>query len=128
MHRTDDSNYVLYIEPPAGEKLEHPIVDKLTSVMEHALSKCISGVAQYSDVNDSGTFNDGLGYKGFHRSECGQMSDNHDHLLENGMITNSLAPFYLKYYRNSIPSTELEKVEKLFKFYMERGFDDFDQH
>lgn len=124
MHRTDDSHYLLYIEPPAKEKLEYPVVDKLTSVVEHALTKAISGIARYSNINDKGTFKtDSGGYRGFHRTECGIFSDNHDHALENGMITNSLAPFYLMYYRNSIPPSEIKKVEKLFAYYMDHGFE-----
>jgi hypothetical protein len=63
------------------------------------------------------SFRGGSGYKGTHRTECGERSSNTDHLLENGMITNSLAPFYLKWYRYSIPETEMKKVLQLKEFY-----------
>ena len=33
------------------------------------------------------------------------------------MITNSLASFYLSYYRNVIPASEIKKVCRLFLFY-----------
>lgn len=117
MHREDNSKYLLYIEPKASEKLKEPIDDDLTKMMEMALSKAERGVAGYSRLNDVGTFNRGMGYKGFHRTECGERSDSCDFLLENGMITNSLAPFYLRWYRYSIPETEMKKVHELAEFY-----------
>ncbi len=33
------------------------------------------------------------------------------------MITNSLAPFYVKYYRYSIPETDMIKLNQLLDFY-----------
>lgn len=122
MNRSDKSKYVLYIEPPATEKLDFPVVDALTSVMEYALAHSITGVARYSDLDDSGTFDEGNGWRGSHRTECGEVSTNHDYLLQNGMITNSLAPFYLRYYRHSIPQTEIDKVQELLTFYIRNGF------
>jgi hypothetical protein len=132
MHREDNSKYLLYIEPPASDKLQEPINDELTQLMEMALSKAERGTANYSDLQDLGdgidwthkdktyrvtSFRGGSGYKGIHRTECGERSSNTDHLLENGMITNSLAPFYLKWYRYSIPETEMKKVLQLKEFY-----------
>jgi hypothetical protein len=117
MHREDNSKYLLYIEPKASEKLKEPINDELTELMEMALSKSEKGTGRYSDINDMGTFRGGSGYKGLHGTECGQISTNGDYLLENGMITNSLVPFYLRWYRYSIPETEMKKVLELQKFY-----------
>ena len=117
MHREDNTKYLLYIEPKVSDKLKEPINDDLTKMMEVALSKSQEGVARYSDTSDSGSFQKGSGYKGSHSTECGQRSSNKDYLLENGMITNSLAPFYLKWYRYSIPETEMKKVLELQKFY-----------
>lgn len=37
------------------------------------------------------------------------------------MITNSLAPFYLMYYRNSIPVSEIKKTIRLYLFYQVGG-------
>ena len=102
MHREDNSKYLLYIEPPAQDKLQEPINDELTQLMEMALSKSTQGTANYSNLGDSGSFRKGSGFKGSHRTECGESSSNMDYLLENGMITNSLAPFYLKWYRTPI--------------------------
>ncbi len=132
MHREDNSKYLLYIEPSAQDKLKEPINDELTQLMEMALSKAERGTANYSNLQDLGdgtdwthkdktyrvtSFRGGSGYKGFHRTECGERSSNTDYLLENGMITNSLAPFYLKWYRYSIPETEMRKVLQLKEFY-----------
>jgi hypothetical protein len=132
MHREDSSKYLLYIEPKKEDKLGEPINDELTQMMEMALSKSRKGAARYSKLEDMGdgynwthngqtkrvpSFREGTAYKGFHGTECGERSSNCDFLLENGMITNSLAPFYLKWYRYSIPETEMKKVLELQKFY-----------
>lgn len=119
MHREDNSKFMLYIEPKASEKLQKPIEDGLTRIMERALKLAKTGTANYSNIEDSGesSFNEGSGFRGVHRTECGETSENHEYLLENGYITNSLAPFYLKWYRNSIPETEMKKVMELVDFY-----------
>jgi len=132
MHREDNSKYVLYIEPKKEDKLSEPINDELTQIMEMSLSKAKKGAANYSKLEDMGdgydweyngqskrvpSFREGTAYRGSHRTECGERSSNCDFLLENGMITNSLAPFYLKWYRYSIPEIEMKKVLELQKFY-----------
>jgi hypothetical protein len=136
MHREDNSKYLLYIEPKVNEKLTEPINDELVECMEMALSKSQKGAARYSDINDMGdgfdwnhngqirkvpSFSNRSAYKGSHRTECGERSSNCDYLLENGMITNSLAPFYLKWYRYSIPVSEMIKVEMLLEFYKNKN-------
>ena len=98
---SNDKNFLLYIEPKKEDKLETPINDELTSLMEMALSKA-KVIARY---------------RGWHTVDCGQRSDNRDYLLENGMQTNNLAPFYLRWYRYSIPESEMKKVEELRRFY-----------
>jgi hypothetical protein len=132
MHREDNSKFLLYIEPKASSKLTTPVEDGLTKIMQYALSKAKGGTAGYSNLSDKGhgtkrtisgltvdlpSFRPGSGYKGSHRTECGERSDNRDFLLENGFITNSLASFYLKWYRNSIPESEMTKLKELEKFY-----------
>jgi len=132
MHRNDKSKYLLYIEPSKEEKSEYPLEDNLTRLMELALSKSQKGTANYSDIKDMGDGYDwvyngktnripshrtGSGYKGTHRTDCGERSSNQDYLLENGMITNSLATFYLKWYRDSIPYNDIIKLNELAKFY-----------
>lgn len=117
MHREDDSKYLLYIEPKASEKLDEPVDDELTELMEMALSKAKSGSSRYMIRSDQGSFSNNNAWRGSHRTECGERSSNTDYLLENGMITNSLAPFYVKWYRYSIPESEMKKLEKLREFY-----------
>lgn len=132
MHREDNSKYLLYIEPKAIEKLKNPIDDELTELMEMAISKAEEGTANYSSLDDMGDGYDwvyggvtkripshrtGSAYKGVHRTGCGEISSNVDYLLENGMITNSLAPFYVRWYRYSIPESEMNKLKELQKFY-----------
>lgn len=117
MHRDDKSKYLLYIEPSKEDKLKEPINDELTDLIEMAMSKAQEGVARYSDEDDNGTFRKGAGFKGRHITDCGERSSNKDYLLENGMITNSLAPFYVKWYRYSIPENDMNKLEKLRQFY-----------
>lgn len=122
MHREDDSNFLLYIEPPVGEKLQIPVEDELVEIMEKALDKAKTGTAGYNHLdNDGSNFREGNAYKGWHSTGCGERSSNKDYLLSNGMITNSLAPFYLKWYRNSIPESEWKKLKKLEGFYSENS-------
>jgi hypothetical protein len=137
MHREDNSKYLLFIEPEKSEKLETPIDDELVKLVEMALQKAEKGTSFYSKIDNKGdeytfthngqertvpSFIRGSGYKGTHVTECGERSNNCDYLLENGMITNSLAPFYLKWYRYSIPETEMIKLKKLEEFYEHRNY------
>lgn len=117
MHRIDNTKFLLFIEPTAEEKLNVPIEDKYTKLMEYALTKAKLGAANYSAIGEEPNFREGSGWRGFHRTDCGQCSGNKEYLLENGMVTNSLAVFYLKYYRDSIPTSEMDKVFKLATFY-----------
>ena len=117
MHREDDSNYLLYIEPRKEEKLDIPIHDEWSKLVDYALSKSQFGAARYDDLTDTGHISLGNSYRGIHRTECGMYSSCRDYLLENGMITNSLCIFYLQWYRNSIPTSEWKKLNKLYEFY-----------
>ena len=117
MHRDDNSKFLLYIEPKASEKLLVPVNDEITALMEKAFSDAISGAANYNKVNEPESFSPKSGFKGFHRTDCGEISTNHDYLLRNNLITNSLAVFYVRWYRNSIPPSDWDKIEKLKTFY-----------
>ncbi len=132
MHRNDKSKYVLYIEPKREEKLTESLNDKLTQLVELALSKAKVGTGHYSSLDDMGdgfdwatnrgikripSFDESSMYKGVHRTECGEHSTNCDYLLENGMITNSLATFYVQWYRNSIHENDMNKLKELGQFY-----------
>ena len=115
MHRVDESRFLLYIEPKAVNKRHKPVNDELSMIMQYALTYSKKGLANYSDLKSLGKFNGtGKRYQGVHITACGEHSTNQDYLLENGMITNSLAYFYLRYYRTSIPGKEIKKIIRLF--------------
>lgn len=92
---------LLFIEPKEKDKLSKPINDELTELMEMALLN--------AKVCER--------YKGWHRTDCGEKSSACNYRLENGMKTNSLAPFYLRWYRYSIPESEMLKLKELETFY-----------
>lgn len=116
MDRIDNSRFLLYIEPKKEEKRETPVNDEITEIMERAFSEAQSGAANYSRIGEPEHFSNG-GWRGWHTCDCGETSTGHDYLLKNGMITNSLCVFYLQYYRNSIPKSEMNKVMELVSFY-----------
>lgn len=117
MHRADNTKFLLFIEPKREEKSSTPFNDDFVEVMKMALDKAKEGVSNYSRSDEEPVFSEGAGYKGVHHTACGKSSSNQDYLLENGMVTNSLAPFYLEHYRSAIPETEMKKVNELVKFY-----------
>jgi hypothetical protein len=104
---------LLFIEPTKEEKLLEPINDDLTELMQYALKHH----AAEGGVSIDGTFEEGLTFRGFHTSPCGEATSSKDYLLENGMATNSMAVFYLQWYRNSIPQAEIEKLKDLAAYY-----------
>jgi hypothetical protein len=111
MHREDNSRYVLYIEPRKEEKSATPIDDMLTTKVTEALYTAKTGIAYYnSDKPGEENFIEGGCWKGFHVTDCGQVSGNREYLLPNGLITNSLAVFYVRWYRHSIPDCDIEKL------------------
>ena len=97
----DVSNkYFLMIEPDKeGSPSEYPIKDELTNKVDVIFSKCTK--SNYC-------------YKGFHITKCGKFSDNNDWILPNGMITNNLCTYYIRYYRKFIPEIEIEKIDKVY--------------
>jgi len=117
MHREDNSNYLLYIEPDPKLKSEVPDQGPAYTLVKMALERALEGTSNYSDLEDHGSFRQGNAFKGVHQAQDGTRSSNKDYLLENGMITNSLAPYYLMWYKDAIPTTELVKLVKLAQFY-----------
>jgi len=113
MHRQDNSNYLLFIEPKSSEKSETPLNDEWTALMQAELESAKRGTANYSDLACKGSFTEGSGWRGMHITECGKASSNKEYLLSNGLITNSLAVFYLQYYRDSIGESDWQKLEAL---------------
>lgn len=118
MNRTDNSKYLLYIEPKASQKSAQPVDDDITAIVKKCLYEAAIGTAPYSDLNDDGQFRQGDGWRGYHRTDCGKCSSANDYLLYNGMITNSLCVFYLRYYRDVIPDSEMKKVHELCEWAM----------
>jgi hypothetical protein len=120
MHRIDNSCFLLFIEPPKKKKMKIPVNDEITRIMKLALSEAKTGMSNYSSPEAAPRFRSGPGYKGYHKTACGKRSIGYDYLLENGMITNDLAPFYLQYYRDSIPDSEMKKILKLVTYYKQK--------
>ena len=120
MHRIDNTYFLLFIEPKKEEKLEIPLDDELSQIMKVALTEAKRGMSNYSRLNEMPYFHVCNGYKGYHRTDCGERSYPADFLLENGMITNGLAAFYLRFYRNSIPESEMKKVMNVVNYYKEK--------
>ena len=121
MHRTDTSNYFLFIEPDASQKSAQPVQDELTASVQAAFDSSTMGTSRYNDLDDvPGTFRPKAGtYRGFHIAQDGAISDTSDYLLPNGFITNSLCVHYVQYYRQSLPTTELTKLQALHDFMMQ---------
>jgi len=113
MNRVDDSKYLLYLEFDKKDKREKPFNDEIVKLMYMALADAKEGTSKYSDPKDKGTFDSGDAYLGVFTAADGARSTNCDYLLINGMITNSLAPYYLLWYRDVIPESEMEKVLQL---------------
>jgi hypothetical protein len=101
----------LYIEPKKEEKSLSPVNDVYTLIMEKLLEIAVVGASKYNKLDDHNTFMPLNGWRGIHRTDCGQASTSRDYLLDSGYITNSLAVFYLRWYRSSIPESEMEKVK-----------------
>jgi len=104
------------MEPKKEEKLKDPINDELTLLIETAFSFAKRGSANYSDIDKPEKFNDD-GWRGWHETDCGEDSDSHDYLLQNGLIVNSLCVFYVKWYRNSIHKNDWNKLKMLGDYY-----------
>ena len=78
-----------------------------------------TGMSNYERINEKPKFNIGAKYRGYYVTECGYASSN-DYLLQNGMITHSLAEYYVRYYRKAIPLSEMQKISKLVVYYKDK--------
>lgn len=94
MIKTDDK-HLLMIEPK-GCRTE-PIEDRLTD-----LARTVYGMTRKSSIR----------YKGWHMCVCGEWSDNVDHILPDGVVTNSLMIHYIECHREEVPESEIEKLTK----------------
>lgn len=111
MEILNDNIHLLFIEPKKEDKSLTAIHDELTQIMRLALQEAKSGIGSPDKWYEN------TGYRGWHTTDCGQTSSNCNYLLKNGMVTNSLAIYYLQYYRNVIPESEMVKVMDLYNFY-----------
>ena len=96
---SNNKQHLLYVEPN-GDPIA-PIIDELTRKM----------TAAFRLAPD-----DGPAYRGFHQctgGDCEATSSNREHVLPNGMQTNSLCIHYLACHRSEIPQSELNKVKLL---------------
>ena len=117
MNRNDRSKFLLYMEPKKEEKSAQPIDDQLTKLLSMAIRKAKKGTSNYSNLNEDALFHVSAGFRGSHKTDCGESSDNHDYQLQNEMVVNSLAPFYARWYRNSISKNDWQKLVDLGAFY-----------
>lgn len=91
-----DPTKLLFIEP-SDRPSAKPVIDELTCKMAAALREA-------ERINPT---------RGWHTCYCRATSDNCEHLLPNGLITNSLSVHYLAHHRNEISREELGKVAQL---------------
>lgn len=112
MVKQDNSRFLLFIEPKKEEKSKDPTIDTLESRMESVIQSGERGIL-LEEGGGEYLFDKGNTWRGFHTTDCGEKSSNQDILLENGMITNSLAVFYLTWYRDSIPNRDIEMLQSM---------------
>jgi hypothetical protein len=89
--------FLLMIEPDQeGPPSESPVDDELTREIDYIYSKC--NPSEYACA-------------GTHRTRCGK---NSDWILPNGVITNSLCKYYVRFYRDFIPESEIDKINRYY--------------
>ena len=95
------NKYFLMIEPDKlSDPSDNPTEDEITNKVDFIFSKCT---------------NPNYCYNGFHITKRGKFSDNKIWILPNGMITNNLCTYYVRYYRLFIPDSEIEKINKVYE-------------
>lgn len=118
MQRNDSSRFLLFIEPTNEQRSGAPIDDEYTMLLREAMSMAKMGTSNYDSPKDEEPwFKEKSRYSGEHRNCDDTMSTNYDLLLPNEMITNSLAVYYLMWYRMAIPASDWEKLKELQRFY-----------
>lgn len=120
MHREDDSRYLLFIEPTLGYKSKEPVEDEWTIMLAAEMAGARRGTSGHDNRDDFGSFVEGESYGETHTTDCGESSGDQDLLLANDLITNSLALFYMRWYRDAIPASEWKKLKHLAQFHEAR--------
>ena len=114
---TENPYALLYIEPNPKYRNENPITDELYNIVMDALEESTKGIWYYDELDstlDNFMLDDS--WRGTHRVDEFASSSNRDYLLKCGLVTNSCAGYYLQYYRNQIPDSEIQKLKKLVEF------------
>ena len=88
--------YLLMIEPSDGSFTTEPCEDEISRMLDAILARSTAGNS----------------YRGVHTCSCGTHSDNRDHILPDGTITNSLARHYIRHHRSDVPGIEIQKIYK----------------
>lgn len=118
MQRNDSSRFLLFIEPTLEQRSGAVIEDEYTMILRMAMSEAKLGTSNYSSPKDEEPwFKVNSRYGGTHRNCDDTISTNYDLLLPNEMITNSLAVYYLMWYRMAIPTLDWEKIKELQRYY-----------
>lgn len=124
MNRSDAEKFLLYLEPELHEKSAQPIDDAWSQFMAYAVNNAPAGVADFAVPGDPSSgvmFQEGASWRSTHRTPCGNYSSVHDYKLADGSVTNSLAPFYLRWYRSAISEAEMQKLRDVHDFYVRMG-------
>lgn len=92
-----DNYHLLFIEPDKQGQKQRPLNDWWTKATEL--------VMDCSTLSDNSYW-----YRGFHTTKCGERSGNAPIYTPMGRLTNTLAPYYMKHYREHIPESEKTKI------------------
>jgi hypothetical protein len=110
----NDDIHLLFIEPKKEERSLEPINDQFTAMMEYYIRNSPKGIMT------SIGFGENAYYRGMHTTDCGERSSSTNYYIEKLYITNSLAPFYLKWYRNSISENDWNKINILYNIWTKK--------
>ena len=99
-----------------GNVSTSPVNDELTEELEKVLDSCT-----VSGAYCNGFFDSSSGFLGVHICVCGEQSESRDYLLTPHYATNTLAVHYLRYHREEVPESELEKVRHMLEEHVNEG-------
>ena len=110
----NNNKWLLMITPDLkGKPTVEPVMDDITIKMDYILSRAEKHPPQGGSMHDWS----GHCWKGWHETRCGKRSVSNDWRIPTfpDTWTNSLADYYVKYYRSFVPKEELDKIEKIYK-------------
>jgi len=106
-------NYFLMIEPNELGSPTEPINDELTEKVKF-IYNCTMMPSPGQRYKGYHSFQVGESSDGVHTIEHWISSDNCDHFLPDGTITNSLCVYYVQCFRDYIPEVEIAKINKYY--------------